>query len=208
MTKKIIYSDALIVSNTMCLDGCGQSVEDLSIQTLQKLKAQGLLPDHAELIFHAAPEELGYQRVMLELEAEEPTALLSEALQAQIRFQLKKTLADAGFDSTDGQQSSQQSSLKRSNWINILINVDLCSFNHELYSVDDACDSLYRKKLPAQFLSEFASEKACDHGNPDHVRMVFIVSSYVLPFGYDADGGLFFHDAHEFHHASDLNAVG
>lgn len=123
MTKKIIYSDALIVSNTMCFDGCGQSVEDLSIQTLQKLKAQGLLPDHAELIFHAAPEELGHQRVMLELEAEEPTALLSEALQAQIRFQLKKTLADAGFDSTDGQQSSQQSSLKRSNWINILINV-------------------------------------------------------------------------------------
>jgi len=119
MATKIIFEKSYLVSGIMCYESCGSIIKNSLHCTLEDLKMENLLPDHAQLLIDAEPQVLGIHRLFIKISVNEETVNLSKDIEIQIAEEMKKGIC---FDVIDEAEITKDAS-KKVNWINIVINL-------------------------------------------------------------------------------------
>lgn len=121
MTKKIIFQDSFLVSGIMCHQGCGSSIQS-SLNNVEDLKKNGLIPKDAQLIIDAEPQTLGIHRLFILIESNDQQFDQNTINSQNLSDLLQEKIRDIGFEVVDNDKLKQKKSVTYVNWINILIN--------------------------------------------------------------------------------------
>lgn len=121
MTKKIIFQDSFLVSGIMCHQGCGLSIQN-SLNNLEDIKKDGLIPKDAQLIIDAEPQTLGIHRLFILIESNDQQSNQNNINSKNLSEMLQEKIQDIGFEVINGDKAKQKNKVSYVNWLNILIN--------------------------------------------------------------------------------------
>lgn len=122
MTKKIIFQDSFLVSGIMCYQGCGNIIKNV-LSDLAEFKQQHLLPEDAQLIIDAEPQDLGIHRLFIMIESEEQLFNQDESYRNLLSVKFKEILDSIGYEVIDNNKNTKKNKSNSVNWINILVNL-------------------------------------------------------------------------------------